>query len=339
MKINTIYKKYLILLIFVLNLVLGSVMLSSGVWNVNVSEENNTSIIKFAQVSDIHLDLKAREDWNKRLLIYSKQLLQDAIDQINGIKDIDFVVFSGDMINSPSESAFMTFIKMANTLKVPWYAAMGNHDIGIKSEFNKSRFLNILNQKNKNFKSNNPYYSFVPKKGFLVIVMDGVIGNKIIANGFFSKESLIWLEAQLKNNKDSKIIIIQHFPIIEPFKSSSHRVINAREYLEILNKYHNVLAVLSGHYHATKIIRLCNVIHVSTPALVEYPNAFRVITIKDKDNETELDFVFKETRLKNLQEKSKKRSKSYKLLYGEESDRNATVIIDKINRNSVDLRQ
>jgi hypothetical protein len=39
--------------------------------------------------------------------------------------------------------------------------------------------------------------------------------------------------------------------------------------------------VLSGHYHISKIIQPKNIIHVSAPSLVESPDSFRVITIKN----------------------------------------------------------
>ena len=43
---------------------------------------------------------------------------------------------------------------------------------------------------------------------------------------------------------------------------------------EILNKYKNPIAVFQGHYHGAKITQRDNILYVSCPALVSYPNAF-----------------------------------------------------------------
>jgi 3',5'-cyclic AMP phosphodiesterase CpdA len=157
--------------------------------------------------------------------------------------------------------------------------------------------------------------------------MDGVIDNEITANGYFPKNELDWLDSQLKNNSGKKVIIVQHFPVVEPFKSVTHKVRNADKYLEIIDKYSNVIAVLSGHYHAAKITRRKNVLHISTPALVEYPNAFREIKITILNDSTKFDIRLIETNLKNVQKLSKSRSKNPTLEEGQKQDRNAVIII------------
>ncbi|EKE04546.1 MAG: hypothetical protein ACD_20C00051G0012 [uncultured bacterium] len=317
----------LFLLIFILSFVLGIANFPSTKAS-NATAKNEASVLKFVHISDAHVDSKSK-DSTRRLYSSSRKLLQDAVEQINSINDIDVVVFSGDSINKPVESDLIKFIAIANKLKYPWHASTGNHEIGIKGGLSKNKRLELLNKYNKNFNSDKSYYSFSPKKGYLIIVMDGVIDWRVTANGYYHKQELEWLDQQLKNNKDSKVIIVQHFPVVEPFKSESHKINNAGEYSQVLNKHNNVIAVLSGHYHAAKVNKVGNTVHVSTPALVEYPNAFRVITIIDKENQIQINFDFRETRLKNLQQKSKSLSKSWQLSQGKDTDRNTTIILNK----------
>ena len=286
----------------------------------------DNSYLRFAQVSDVHFDSKAKKsknfNRNGRLLAYSGELLKDAIDQINNTENIDFVIFTGDQINSPRESELRKFLEIINTLKCPWYLIAGNHDIAVgnpdtgtslkasrpaKLPFsfslplrNKLKYFQVADSYNKNFKAGKDYYSFSPKKGFLVIVMDGVINSYITANGYFDKKQLNWLEEQLNSNKNSKVIIAQHFPLVEPQKSITHRVLNADKYLETLKKYDNIIAILSGHYHKSKITKVGNVTHISAPALVQYPNAFRILTITDKNGVVEINTELKTTRLEEL---------------------------------------
>ena len=78
-----------------------------------------------------------------------------------------------------------------------------------------------------------------------------------------------------------------------------------------------------------KLIKVNNMIHVSTPALVEYPNAFRIITVNDQNNKISVNFKFMETDLKNIQQESREKSHSPSLSYGQPKDRNSTIIFDK----------
>ena len=324
-KITKKYPAIVLLLVFFIVLVIGASITCS---HAQINLNNDDSTLNFAQLSDTHIDLACPSN-SARMLGESKALLSDAINQLNSLRGLDFVIFSGDLINKPIESYFTTFLDTVNNLKSPWYLVMGNHDIGIDSSFNKSRFLELYRKYNKNFKSSLPYYSFEPKKGYVVIVMDGVIDSKITANGYFYPQELQWLEATLDEYNNSEAIIVQHFPIVEPYKSSDHKVKNAKKYLAILKKHKNVLLVLSGHYHATKITKIDNIIHVSTPALVQYPNAFRLITIDNKTNQIAVNFKFMETGLKEIQQKSLENSHSPSLSAGEEKDRNTTILIVK----------
>ncbi|MCK7481192.1 MAG: hypothetical protein M0C28_31345 [Candidatus Moduliflexus flocculans] len=108
--------------------------------------------------------------------------------------------------------------------------------------------------------------------------MDGVAETSVTANGYFKKEELAWLDNQLSQHQNSKAIIVQHFPIYEPFKSKTHFIHNADEYKEILSKHNNVIAVLSGHYHSAQKIQKNrkHFLHTELPrSVVEYPQRFQ----------------------------------------------------------------
>lgn len=63
---------------------------------------------------------------------------------------------------------------------------------------------------------------------------------------------------------------------------------------------------------------------ITSPSLVTYPNAFRVINISSNKNRTLVDVYLKETNLKDIQTRSKLRLMGTEKLYGEECDRNAS---------------
>ena len=286
--------------------------------------------LKFAHISDVHLSDK-KVDTSYKLLSHTKELFKDEIDQINEEPDIDFVIVTGDLIDKPKKELLNDACSQMNKLKAPWYFAFGNHDAAVGSDFKKDKYFEFLKKKNKSIKSDTFYYSFVPKKGFVAIVLDGSIDTRITANGEISKEQLQWLDKQLEKARDNGQLplIFLHFPLQEPFPSFHHRIINAQEFRSVLSKYDMPAAIFSGHYHAAKITKEGKLLHVSTPSLASYPNAFRIVTVKNYKDRVEFKIDFKETRLKDLQKKAKILTFSSNTLKGEESDQSTIVVIEK----------
>jgi len=320
----------LILTFLVVFTVFGTILSAKG---------GQDSTLDIVQLSDVHLDSRTKST-SARMVGESTDLFNDAIKQINNLNGVDAVVFSGDVVNRPEKKEYIKFVKMANKLKFPWYYAPGNHDIGILGGLSREDILGILDKnspcinceeslKLKCSSRTKTYYSCIQNKNFLLIFLDGVIPNKIVSNGYFPKEELSWLDNQLKNNPDKKVILIQHFPLVEPYKSESHNITNADEYFNVIDKYKNIIAVLSGHYHAAKITNRKNVLHISTPALAEYPNAFREIKIKKSGTDIIFDIKLLETGLKEVQQTSKSRLQNAALKFGEPKDRNALIILTK----------
>lgn len=287
--------------------------------------------IKFAHVSDVHLSDKS-VDTSYKLLSHSQEILKDAIFQINKVPDISFVIETGDLIDKPRKDFLAIAVNEMNKLKSPWYFAFGNHDAAIGTSFKKEKYFNYIKNGNKAMKNfDNYYYSFTPKKGYRVIVLDASIDYKVTATGEIPEEQLKWLDSELsKAQSNTEIpLIFLHHPLQEPFPSYSHRIVNAQQIKNILEKYTMPMAIFSGHYHATKIHKENNIIHVSTPSLVTYPNAFRIISITNLKNKVIFTFDFRETNLVELQKKAKLMTFSSSTLRGEQSDQNTIVILDK----------
>lgn len=286
--------------------------------------------LKFAQLSDVHLSTKS-VDTSYKALSDSKDLLKDAIEQINETPDINFVIETGDLVDKPREELVEEACRQLNRLNSPWYFAFGNHDAAVGTSFTKDKYFDYIKKHNKNIKSDVPYYYFIPKKGYRGIVLDSTIDTRITANGEIPEEQLKWLDRQLQEaQKYGEIpLIFLHNPLQEPFPSFHHRILNAQEFKSVLNKYTMPIAIFSGHYHAAKIYKEGNILHVSTPSLVSYPNAFRIVTINNLKNKVVFTFDYRDTRLKEVQKKTKLMTFSSSTLKGEESDRNTVVILDK----------
>ena len=294
-----------------------------------------SSNLKFAQISDVHYS-SSQKDTSYKLLSNSAQLLDDAISQVNNACNIDFVMFTGDMINTPDEHELLRFIKHANLLEKPWYAVFGNHDTACGAALTKALYFDILNGHNPNFCYKTPYYSFTPKKGYRVIALDTTIDYKTTCQGEVSEEQLEWLKDELDNSKNDVVLIFMHVPLIEPYPNDSHKLVNGYDVKLLLKRYDNPIIVCSGHYHGTKIFQQTNILFVNTPSLVSFPNAFRIINVCPQRNKVVVDVYLKETRLPELQEKSKNKSIGTLILYGNEEDRTSTFVLPKKrDRNSI----
>lgn len=288
----------------------------------------NASDLKFAQVSDVHFSTR-NVNTTFKLTAESPKLLDDAIDQINEIPDISFVMFTGDLIDKSFEKELTAVLPYVEKLKYPWYFVFGNHDPCVGGYLTKQLYLEILNEHNNNFVYKKPYYSFVPQKGYKVIVLDTIIDTRITSNGEIYPEEVKWLEEELENSKKDIVLIFMHVPIIEPFPSEGHKLLNAGEIQALIEKYKNPIAVFQGHYHASKITQHDNVLYVSSPALVSYPNAFRIINIKNEKRKVVFEIQQKNTRKENLRNLAKMMVFSSQLYAGEEKDQNGVYEIKK----------
>lgn len=284
--------------------------------------------LKFVQLSDIHYSLQ-KEDTSYKLLSKTKPLLEDAVCQINKQKHIKFVMITGDGIDKPEKESIIALSDTLNTLHFPWYYALGNHDTTTDGYLTKKNFLKILKEKNPNYKFDSTYYTFKPQRGFRVIVLDGAKNKGRSSNGILPEEELSWLDEVLSKSKHDTVLIFLHFPLLTPYESKNHEILNADEFKAVLKKYNMPIGIFTGHYHTTKITKRGNILHVSSPALAGYPNAFRIVEIKNEKDKVKFTFEFMETNLKDLQAKTKIMTFGGAIYYGKPRDRFGTITIEK----------
>ena len=279
--------------------------------------------LRIAQVSDAHFST-FEENTSYKFLKKSQELLDDVIFQINTSGPYDFVLFTGDLVNKPKVAELEKFTQHANKLMYPWYALPGNHDISIDGPLTKKKFMDVLANSNDAMEKKNIYYAFSPKKGYRVICLDSIIDTRLTSNGEIPEEEFEWLKEELSEHKKDVIIVATHVPVIEPYSSANHRMLNEYEVKSLLKNHKNPVIVLQGHYHTVKIKQDDNLLVISCPSLVTYPNAFRVINFNVGKTHVDVDVFLKETNLKEVQSRSKLRLFGTEKLYGDECDRNSS---------------
>ena len=291
--------------------------------------------LDFIHISDTHIT--TRPDTSYKALSSSGAILKDLIYKINDIKGLDFVLFTGDLVDSASYENFELFYNTLSILKYPSLNAFGNHDF--YGEMNKEQVLETVKEHNKNYIFDDTYYAITPKTDYRIIVLDSTIKNQNTSNGKLSDEQLKFLDNELAQNQDKIVVIAMHHPSVQPFVSMGHSLLNAYEFNEILLKYKNPIVVLSGHYHASKIRKIGNIVFISTPSTVTYPMAARHIKIVNFKDRVEYKFDFIDTALADIKEQNRQNVISYSILAGLESDRTTEFTYHKNRPKSANYKR
>ena len=246
----------------------------------------NAKQIKFAQISDANYNM-ANE--------HRSQILDWAISSVNKNKP-DFTVFLGDNIEKSKEDNLTDFLKKIKALKSPYYIVVGNKDSYKMGGINRNDYWKIIRKNNKyNKKSEKSYYSFKINSDFTGVVLDGAVPFVQGQHGIYTEEQLKWLDKFLKKNKNKKIIIFQHFPIVDPAEKQTLTTLEKEKYQEVLNKHNNVAVISSGHFDTAKVTNdEKGIYHISSPMLVTPDYKYDIITVSYKK------FPFCKTKIKDI---------------------------------------
>ena len=144
---------------------------------------------------------------------------------------IGFVVFGGDLTYVGTEGEYKNFIDHVNALTVPWYPAIGNHELFNDGWLYYWRHLGPSS------------YSFLGGNAKFVVIDT--------ASGEIGEKQMEWIAGELKTNRQPLLFVISHMPIYGglhegyDFPKTEERL----ELIQLFEKY-EVDYVLEGHYHA-----------------------------------------------------------------------------------------
>lgn len=182
--------------------------------------------------------------------------------EINSRKNIDFVVFTGNNLKKASLNNLEAFTYLLKKLNKKAYVLLGNQDVLSSSGVDKEYYYKRISKTLRNH-SKTPNFTF-EKKGYVFVAMDGSKQFFQSANGYYTTHELMWLSNTLEKNKDKKIIILQHFPLLET-SSKWQEAKNIDEYKEILSQNDNIKAIISGHYNTNIEKKENNILHIVSP--------------------------------------------------------------------------
>ncbi len=297
--------------------------------------ENSPNVIKITNTDSENADAVQKEEAETQEnsdtletteLESSKEILKDTVEQINNLKNVDMVMFAGNLVNSATEENYKDFYKIANNLKHPYYITFGNKDFyGMESQ----NIPSLTRKLNPNYFTSKTYYSYCPKRKYCVISLDSTIKSTELKQGEINTNQLMFLEEELKNYENKVVIILIHHPVIAPYENNNLKLRNAKELEDILLKRKKPVIILSGLYHTGKITKKENLLNVSTPSIASYPMGFYYVKLKDYKNKTKVNVKYIPTRLEDINKQSKLKLKNSSLYEIKEKDKEASFILKK----------
>lgn len=232
--------------------------------------------IKFAQVTDMYYKGQS-------------ETLSKIIQDINKTPDIDFVVFTGNNIGKANQTNLRHFLNDVKRLNKPYYVVLGNKDVSKTHDLDKATYMKIVRKYNRlHPKSTN--YTF--KKGDIVfIVVDGSKELIPTASGYYTQQTIDWVGKQLTKYQKNKVVILQHFPLANKPNNEYYYTYNILEYMQMLSKHTNVIAVITGHYDKNDEIMYNGVYHITSPR--SQNGTYKIIDI-ETDNGCEIYTLLKD---------------------------------------------
>ncbi len=255
------------------------------------SRKTNT---KFAHITDTHVTFTGRN--GTALLEESFDIFRDIIDQINEMGDIDFILFGGDNINNtdPGTKGFDEFMSILSSVKVPYFAQFGNREVSpIPPETALSKKQYAGKMKGHGLDIGNYSWSVSPVSGLRILGLDTTIEGH--DNGEIPKEGLKWIKKEIEKYPNDTIITLSHHLLLPtwgnrdiPKWKKKYLLKDYQEVNAILGAAPQVKTCLMGHHHVSRVQTVNGLHYIASPAAVQYPHAFRTISIND--NEARLQF-------------------------------------------------
>jgi len=271
---------------FLKEIAAAGIALAAGELFVPFAEAIDITRFNFAHITDLHLDVDGDSTWQYREK--SVPLFIEALRQIVRLPKLNFVVFGGDQIHygARDKASLSVFQEWTSQhLSMPYYILLGNTEVspvaGV-SKLGREEYLKAWS--GNGLRPGNSSWAFNPVPGVRAIGFDVTVDGK--PHGLASAAGLKWLENELNENRQAKLIMVFTHQLLMPTTGKDSgpewgvwMVRNSDKVRSILEQYPNVRLVVSGHHHASKVTTAGRITYVSDPAIVTYPCSFRSFSV------------------------------------------------------------
>jgi len=229
----------------------------------------------------------------------SVELLEAAIDEINALPEVDFVLVPGDLTRDSEPYNHDKARELFTRFRKPVFCVSGNHDQPRPRELRPTEYLDPHVTPVRTPEIPRLYgdfgfsdtqrvaYSCDPTPDVHLVGICSAKPNE--DRGYISPEVLAWLDHDLAQQRDPQreTMVMLHHSIIEhvPHETvnptfSWFHVENSPELKALLRK-HRVRITFTGHLHIQDVKEEDGIYNIVTSSLAGYPHAYRIMTLRD----------------------------------------------------------
>lgn len=183
------------------------------------------SRVRFAFLADLHISDVAT----------NVEDLEISVNDINNLKDIDFVIFAGDITEFGSDEEIELAKSIISRLNIPYYVLSGNHD-SKWSESGCNTFAKVFGYE---------YFSF--DAGGVQFIGTNSGPNMRMAPALVPREAMVWLDSVTRAlPREKPVVFINHYPLDDA-------MLNYAQVIDMLKRV-NIQASLCGHGHSNRLM-------------------------------------------------------------------------------------
>jgi predicted phosphodiesterase len=229
----------------------------------------------------------------------SVELLEVAIEEINAVPDLDFVLVAGDLTRDSEPYNHDKARELLSRFRRPVFCISGNHDQPRSPQLRPPAYLDPdvspvctrdIPRLYGDFgfrDTRRTAYSCDPTPDVHLV---GICTAKPDEDrGYIAPEILAWLDDDLTRTRDPEreTIVMLHHSIIDHVPGESvnptfswFHVENAAVLKAILRR-HGVRVTLTGHLHIQDVKEEGGLYNIATASLAGYPHAYRIFRLQD----------------------------------------------------------
>jgi 3',5'-cyclic AMP phosphodiesterase CpdA len=221
-----------------------------------MSQDQVRDHIRIAQISDLHIKTPGRLAYGR---VDTAKALEDCIAALNAFAPRpDFVVISGDLVDTPSREEYEHLTRLLRSLELPFAGIPGNHD---SRDMMRAAYPDAAYA----FPSG-PLNQRIAVGELDLLLLDSSVPGK--PHGELEAVTLRWLDEMLAQSPDRPAILFLHHP---PFLAGiwhmdRQNLKNAGELADVVRRHPRVQRIATGHIHRATLTSFAGVPTTICPA-------------------------------------------------------------------------
>ena len=212
--------------------------------------------IYIAQISDLHIKPPGTLAYGK---VDTAKALERCVAALNAFMPApDFVVISGDLVDTPNAEEYDYLGRLLAPLKLPFAGIPGNHDSRklMRAAFPGAPYAH----------ASGPLDQKIEVSGLDLLLLDSSVPGQ--PHGLLEPETLQWLEQTLSSSTNRPALLFLHHPpfIAGIWHMDRQNLHNADQLADIVKRHPRVRLVATGHLHRAIVTMFAGVPCTICPA-------------------------------------------------------------------------